>query len=329
MKIKYLEDCLLIKDILVIGDLHLGYEGDFGSGFKEIIEKMERVFSWLEGEGLKIKKIVLLGDLKHDFGDISNDEWRESLEFLDVMIEKVGVKNVIVLKGNHDLKLGPVLRKRGLRMREYYKIRLKSNSERDKEVRGFQDKESSQDVLNLSDTKELAEQPDEVGCGARSSEEVEILFLHGHTENFLKKISVPSISNKKKIEDKVFRQLSKQGLKNNSKGILILGHLHPSISLTDEYKKEKYKCFLYGNWKGFIVYILPSFSSRSYGYDLSNLGDREDSFGGRSKQGHKRGHNFFIISDSDLMKFNVVVYDEKEGKELEFGGLRGLIKNMF
>ena len=46
---KFLHDCVLIKDTLVIGDLHIGYDERFGRSIgqvqlENIIEKLEGIF---------------------------------------------------------------------------------------------------------------------------------------------------------------------------------------------------------------------------------------------------------------------------------------------
>jgi len=43
---------------------------------------------------------VLLGDVKHDFGKIARQEWKEVLELFDFFKRKNC--NIIIIKGNHD-----------------------------------------------------------------------------------------------------------------------------------------------------------------------------------------------------------------------------------
>ncbi|MAG02757.1 hypothetical protein CMI42_05450 [Candidatus Pacearchaeota archaeon] len=129
-KIKYLHDCIIIKDILVIGDIHIGHDGVHGRAMfpkaqlDNIIEKLERVFDNLENE--KVNRVVLLGDVKHDFGKISDAEWRETLELLDYLKKKCD--KIIVIKGNHDTMLEPILKKRNVLLKDYYKVRIDGES---------------------------------------------------------------------------------------------------------------------------------------------------------------------------------------------------------
>jgi len=239
-KIKFLEDSLLIdNEILVFGDLHMGYEDTLtGKGvfprrqLKDTIEKLNNIFFSLNMKARKIKQIIILGDLKHKFGEISDAEWRETIKLLDFLIKQC--KKIILIKGNHDNILGPIAQKKEVKLKNYHKIK-------------------------------------------------NICFLHG---------------------DKLYKNCL------GNCNIIIMGHLHPVISLNDKYKREKYKCFLVGKWKRKRAYVLPSFGKTSFGYDL------------RSDKGRKK---FLIIDDKNLKKFKVIIYNYKERKEYNFGKLKKLV----
>ncbi|MBS3140964.1 metallophosphoesterase [Candidatus Woesearchaeota archaeon] len=116
--------CLYLKkeNILVIGDVHIGYEEALNKrgfmipryNYDLLIKKLKEIL-----KQVKPKTIVLMGDLKHEFGSISNQEWRVTLNFLDFLTEK---HKVILIKGNHDNILEPILKKRNLEVQDYYKI---------------------------------------------------------------------------------------------------------------------------------------------------------------------------------------------------------------
>ena len=116
--------CLYLKKekILVIGDMHIGLEEALNKqgvfiprqGVDEIIKRLKKTISKLE-----IKEIVLIGDVKHEFGVISDQEWRDTLRVLDFLLEK---SPVVIIKGNHDTILGPISGKRNLEVKESYKI---------------------------------------------------------------------------------------------------------------------------------------------------------------------------------------------------------------
>ena len=125
-KIKYVGKCLLIESggerILVVGDLHLGYEEALNRTgvlvgrkmFDEMISDLNAVF----GEVGKVDKVVLLGDVKHDFGGISKQEWKDVNAILDYFESMSG--GVVVVKGNHDNILEPILKKRKMKLLGVY-----------------------------------------------------------------------------------------------------------------------------------------------------------------------------------------------------------------
>tara|TARA_Y100000310_G_scaffold339884_1_gene433970 strand:- start:534 stop:1301 length:768 start_codon:yes stop_codon:yes gene_type:complete len=242
-RIKFLDNALLIEgSILVIADLHIGYEEVVlkkglapRTQLHEIITSLNKIFDNLNKQGIKkLDKIIILGDLKHEHGKISNEEWRETLHFLDVISGKC--KEIILIKGNHDNILGPIAYKRNVKLVPYYQYK-------------------------------------------------DILFMHGHKEY-------------------------KNAWKNKETKILFLGHLHPAISLTDEYKKEKYKCFLLGKYKRKQIYVLPNFNPTNSGFDLIRF--------------FNKIKNHLIISPNKLKNFNVLIYNPNEKQVYDFGKLKNL-----
>lgn len=92
------------EKILVIGDLHIGYEAALiKSGFlapktqiKDLIQELRKTI-----EKTKPKKIIFVGDIEHSFGY----EYQEKVNFREVMeflIQYFKDKDIIFLKGNHD-----------------------------------------------------------------------------------------------------------------------------------------------------------------------------------------------------------------------------------
>lgn len=199
---KLVDKALLIeqtsKKILVLADLHIGFEEALNKQgiflprtmFKEIMKEAEKLF----GSSGKIDEIIILGDLKHEFGKISRQEWQEVLSFLDFL--KTKCKKIVLVKGNHDTILEPIIRQR-----EQEKIEIK-------------------DFYVIDD----------------------ICFIHGH---------------------KMFSECLDKKIKT-----LVLGHLHPAVTIHDKTKSERYKCFLVGRWKGKKIIILPSFFPLVEGADV-------------------------------------------------------------
>ena len=114
---------LLIKKekILIISDLHIGLEEAYNKDgiliprfqFPEIIKHLNKIFS-----RIKPKITVINGDLKHEFGIISQQEWSYVLKLLDYLIEKN--QEIILIKGNHDTVLGPIADKREIKILNFY-----------------------------------------------------------------------------------------------------------------------------------------------------------------------------------------------------------------
>lgn len=48
----------------------------------------------------------------------------------------------------------------------------------------------------------------------------------------------------------------------------IVGHVHPAVELSDGTKRERYKCFLRGPYKGKEIIVIPSLFSKSEGIDV-------------------------------------------------------------
>lgn len=112
--------------ILIISDIHIGYEEALNKQgilvprfqFKEIIKELDNIFS-----KIKVDKVIINGDLKHEFGKISETEWRHTLKLLDYLSKKSN--EIILVKGNHDTILGPIAKKRNVKIVEYIKIKDK------------------------------------------------------------------------------------------------------------------------------------------------------------------------------------------------------------
>lgn len=158
---------------LVISDLHLGYEealhrrGVLVPKFQlaEIIKSLQKIL-----EKVKPKVVVINGDLKHEFGTILKQEWKDVLFLLDFILSQ-GMQAVII-RGNHDPLTKAVAEKRGVQVIKEYLI---------------------------GDT----------------------LVVHG--DELIE--AQPTIKR------------------------LLIGHVHPAITLREGSKYEKYKCFLKGEWK--------------------------------------------------------------------------------
>jgi hypothetical protein len=93
---------------------------------------------------------------------------------------------------------------------------------------------------------------------------------------------------------------------------IIIGHLHPSITLSDKknIKREKYKCFLVGKFKNKKIIILPSFLATIEGTTINSLDYEYQDY-------------FSIIPKKNLLNFNVFIVGENE--TYNFGKIKKLI----
>jgi len=109
--------------IFVIADMHLGYEESLNVKgilipriqYKDTYDKLKKIL-----DNLDVETVIITGDFKHEFGVISETEWRNTLQIIDLFFEYA--KRVIVIKGNHDVNLGPIARKRNVEIIPYVKF---------------------------------------------------------------------------------------------------------------------------------------------------------------------------------------------------------------
>src|SRR4030042_2196942 len=108
---------------LIISDIHIGYEEALNKQgllvprlqLRGIIERLEGILSKANPD-----TIIINGDVKHEFGEVSNQEWRDTLKVLDFLSKHC--KKIILTKGNHDTILGPIADKRDVEVVNGYKI---------------------------------------------------------------------------------------------------------------------------------------------------------------------------------------------------------------
>tara|TARA_Y100000310_G_scaffold134326_1_gene133332 strand:- start:5324 stop:6025 length:702 start_codon:yes stop_codon:yes gene_type:complete len=113
---------LKVYDNLVLSDLHIGYEEALNKSgvmiprfqFKQIMQHLEELFSKVG----KVKRVIITGDLKHEFGTISNEEWRNVLKVLDYLTKYC--EEILIIKGNHDITIGPIARKRNVKVIDHF-----------------------------------------------------------------------------------------------------------------------------------------------------------------------------------------------------------------
>lgn len=125
--IEIIDLALKIGDSLIIADTHIGYEEAINKQgiliprfqFNEIIERLRNIFK-VSGE---INRFVINGDVKHEFGAISQTEWRHTLALLE-FIEGY-CNEIVIVRGNHDRIIGPIAKKMNVRILEHLIIQHK------------------------------------------------------------------------------------------------------------------------------------------------------------------------------------------------------------
>ncbi len=115
---------LYLDNTLIISDVHIGYEEVLNRQgvlvprlqFEDIAKSMQVIFSILQDRN--IERIIVNGDLKHEFGTISEQEWRNTLKFLDLLAKHS--QEIILIKGNHDTILGPIAKKKNIKVADIF-----------------------------------------------------------------------------------------------------------------------------------------------------------------------------------------------------------------
>jgi putative SbcD/Mre11-related phosphoesterase len=179
---------IYIKELSAIAcsDLHLGYEGVMAengiflpkANLRKIKEEIGKVVNEKKPE-----RVIIDGDIKNEFSKVHVEEFNELYELIN-FLRSSGIKEIILIKGNHD----------------NFVDRLKNS-------------------LGIKIYKQ------EALFG-------KYFFFHGE--------ELP-------------------GEKSKEAEWLIMGHIHPAITLyTSVGKKEKIKCFLYGSFSGKKILVLPA-----------------------------------------------------------------------
>ncbi len=115
---------LKVDDYLIISDLHLGYEQSLNSEgimvpkfqYPHIVSRLKKI-----QQKSSAPKIIINGDLKHEFGHISRQEWSETLKFIEFL--KENFREIILIKGNHDNFTPYIAQKTDLEVQESITLR--------------------------------------------------------------------------------------------------------------------------------------------------------------------------------------------------------------
>ena len=310
--IELIDLAIYINKTLIFTDFHIGYEEALNKQglliprfqFPEIITRLDSIFNKLKN--YKIDKIVVNGDIKHEFGTISDQEWRHTLKLLDYFGQHC--KEIILVKGNHDTILGPIAKKRNVRVVEHYLIDLANNNpaksaksmlpsiceqldsyeytdfERDVTERSERDTRNPQGFLSIPHGDECRLPQSKSHTANRRQLRSMILPMpkrDSMKKIFNNKISLKNIKNKsiiknkKTINEKNNNILITHGDKIPDKNLLkksktiIIGHEHPAVSIREGPRAELFKAYLIGKWRGKNLIAQPSFNLVTEGTDVT------------------------------------------------------------
>lgn len=108
-------------DLVVISDLHLGLEGNVTSegGYvpkfqlDDLREDIKKIV-----EETNASKIIVNGDLKHEFARTHFTEKQEVEDFLDLLSEKF--EEIIIIQGNHDTFIDQLTKTRNVELKDHH-----------------------------------------------------------------------------------------------------------------------------------------------------------------------------------------------------------------
>ena len=253
---------------LILTNFHIGYEEALNKQglmiprfqFEEIMKRLENIFQNLEGK--EIQTIIVNGDLKHEFGTISDQEWRHVLKLLDYLGRHC--KEVILIKGNHDASLGPIARKRNVKVLEHYFISplvnkplknenstIKIGATNNKVQESFE-KISICNQSQFNDKKTIIKAKKNIINKILNKNPLKIINKN-HSKNRILVIHGDEIPDKKILE---------------LASTIIIGHEHPAVSVRDGARSELFKAYLVGKWQSKNIIVQPSFNLVTEGTDM-------------------------------------------------------------
>ena len=106
------------ENALIVADMHLGCESSLeyqGISLPRVQSREIQKYLKIMIDAIEPSKVIVAGDLKHNFSRNLNQEWQDVYRFVKLLRGRVPLE---VIKGNHDNYLGSILRE--------YRIPMKS-----------------------------------------------------------------------------------------------------------------------------------------------------------------------------------------------------------
>ncbi len=106
---------------LIISDTHLGYEDSMASQGVYLPRLQLKRVKEVINEGIKAgaKRVIIDGDLKHVFEKLTRGERVEVTSLIKFTLD-AGIKDLIIVRGNHDTFVTPLLKDFGVEVVEDY-----------------------------------------------------------------------------------------------------------------------------------------------------------------------------------------------------------------
>jgi putative SbcD/Mre11-related phosphoesterase len=124
MKHLFIDKTIFFQEhgILVIGDLHLGYEEMFRvKGYSipkgqlnDMLSDLKKILDNINKSNYELKKVIFMGDMKHFFS-YEKTEGSDFNEIIELLNNKIDLENIILIKGNHD-----TFEFSGIKMRDFF-----------------------------------------------------------------------------------------------------------------------------------------------------------------------------------------------------------------
>ncbi|MEM2856688.1 MAG: metallophosphoesterase [Candidatus Nitrosocaldaceae archaeon] len=113
--------CICIDDILIVSDTHLGLEEQRERlGISIPVSLTDTIIKQIiePANLLKCKRVILLGDVKHEFGRPNEEEWF-SVKKLINSLREIGAEPEVV-RGNHDNYIISILKSMSVKLHDPY-----------------------------------------------------------------------------------------------------------------------------------------------------------------------------------------------------------------